>query len=188
MFNPQAERFAEIARKNNIFLNPPPFKTKEEFKKYAKKLDKKYKIKEDREETYKSIAVKRTISFVLKIATILFFLFTPIGQEALIKIGTKIMRDGSEFIINTYNEKAEQYGIYDQSKPYDLRITTSIVMIMFPLILIIYLLVIILGAVGAWRRARRQDDIDILNDQLEDYQWHKNASRYGLYKDIYNLP
>lgn len=179
------EKFKEIERKNNIFLTPHPVLSKEELKKLSKKLDKKHK--ESSRETYKSIMVKRVISSVIKIATILFFLFTPIGQDALIKIGTKVMKETETFIIDTYNKKAEQYGIYDQSKPFDTRLTISIVMIFFPLLLIISLIVMILGFIGAWRRARRQDDLDIINDELEEYQWHKNARRHSLYKDIYKL-
>lgn len=161
---------------------------KNSIKECEKKLNKKFKKTRTDEQEFINLVAKRVISFTIKIATILFFLFTPIGQEASIKIGTKVLRDGTNFIEKTFNERMEKYGVFDYSKPRDLRIATGLVVVYIPCLLIVVLLITLAGVIGAWRRARRQEDIDWLNERIEDQEWHRKAMRYKTYKDIYNLP
>lgn len=128
---------------------------------------------------------KRTIKFWLKVVIVIFLFFTPIGQDFMIGTGTYLFKNGADLIVDTFTNKANEYGVFDYSKPIGERIVTMWVVVMVPVILFVFLGIKFVMWIRCRLNYKNNRTMRSLDEQLEDYDWHRKMSRYETYKDIY---
>jgi len=156
-----------------------------ESEEYEKKLDKETKLPEGAYYPGIKWSSKRKIKFAIKIALIIFFFFTPVGQNILINMGTIFFRDGSQFIVDTFTSKANEHGVFDYSKPISERVPKMLVIVMVPVILFVYLLLKGLMILVIRKNYRDNRLKGLITDRLEDYEYHQKLKRDAVYKDVY---
>jgi len=170
-----------LSDEERVYMN----KKRKESEERDKELDKENELPDGAYFPGMKWTKKMKTRLLIKVVLVVFFFFTPIGQDFLIDIGTVFFRDGSQFIVDTFTDKANEHGVFDYNKPISERVPRMFVIVMVPVILFVYLMIkgiMILVMRSNYKHNRLNS---LITDQLEDYDYHQKLKRDAVYKDVY---